>query len=216
MKGLRPDNAGRIAKILALSACIMFSASVEFAGAAEKTATSGKGGVRPEMAEVCFDCHFPSNGTSDPLVPKLDGQLRSFLIKAINYYKTGARKDTVMSTVLEQFNLTDKVIEDIADFYSKLPPMKGSGMLTATGRKGRKIFIEQKCIFCHDEYDKSVPSYIGETVLIGGQNKSFLIKSMMDIRDRARLADDFDLMSRTVKHLKDDEIEAVAEYLSVM
>lgn len=171
---------------------------------------------RSDMAELCFDCHGPDNTTSDPLVPKLNGQLRSFLVTQTKYYMSGERSDTVMSAVIGSFNLSENNIAEIADFYSRLPPMKGSGKMTAQGKKGRLIFIEQKCIFCHEEADKSVASYIGETVIIGGQNKAYLIKSMADIRNRARIADSFDLMSKTVKHLSDDEIEAVAEYLSSM
>jgi len=178
--------------------------------AAEKYAGRG------DMAELCFDCHGTDNTTSDLLVPKLNGQLRSFLIKQTKYYLSGERSDTVMSTVIGKFNLTDKNISEIADFFSRLPRMKGSGKMTELGRKGKVVFIGQKCIFCHDDEDKSVPSYIGETVIIGGQNKNYLIKSMMDIRNRARIADGFDLMSKTVKHLSDDDIEAVAEYLSIM
>jgi cytochrome c553 len=176
--------------------------------AAEKSAG------RNDMAELCFDCHGADNSTSDLLVPKLNGQLRSFLVKQTKYYLSGERSDTVMSTVIGKFNLSENNISEIADFFSRLPPMKGSGKMTALGKKGRVIFIGQKCIFCHEEADKSVVSYIGETVIIGGQNKSYLIKSMLDIRNRARIADGFDLMSKTVKHLSDDDIEAVAEYLS--
>lgn len=176
--------------------------------AAEKSAG------RSDMAALCFECHGADNSTSDSLVPKLNGQLRSFLVKQTKYYLSGERNDIVMSTVIGNFNLSENNISEIADFYSRLPPMKGSGKMTDLGKKGRVVFIEQKCIFCHEEADKSVASYIGETVIIGGQNKSYLIKSMLDIRDRARIADGFDLMSKTVKHLSDDDIEAVAEYLS--
>ena len=169
---------------------------------------------RSDMAELCFVCHGADNSTSDTLVPKLNGQLRSFLVKQTKYYLSGERSDTVMSTVIGQFNLSENNIAEIANFFSRLPPMKGSGKISELGKKGRQIFIEQKCIFCHEEADKSVASYIGETVIIGGQNKGYLIKSMVDIRNRARIADGFDLMSKTVKHLSDDDIEAVAEYLS--
>ena len=171
---------------------------------------------RNEMAELCFDCHGTDNSTSDLLVPKLNGQLRSFLVKQTKYYLSGERSDIVMSTVIGKFNLSEKNIAEIADFFSSQPRMKGSGKMTALGRKGKDIFVGQKCIFCHDDADKSVPSYIGETVVIGGQNKTYLIKSMLDIRNRARIADGFDLMSKTVKHLSDEDIEAVAEYLSAM
>jgi cytochrome c553 len=169
---------------------------------------------RSDMAELCFDCHGSGNATSDPLVPKLNGQLKSFLIKQTKYYLSGERSDTVMSMVIGAFKLSENNIAEIADFFSSLPTMKGSGKMTESGKKGKVIFIEQKCIFCHEEADKSVASYIGETVIVGGQNKSYLIKSMLDIRNRARIADGFDLMSKTVKHLSDDDIESVAEYLS--
>lgn len=197
-------------RLLIMHACIVATSLSGSLWAAERKA------VGNDMAELCFDCHGADNSTSDLLVPKLNGQLRSFLVKQTKYYLSGERSDTVMSTVIGSFNLSDRDIADIADFFSRRPRMKGSGKMTALGRKGQEIFIGQKCIFCHDDSDKSVPSYIGETVIIGGQNKSYLIKSMLDIRNRARIADGFDLMSKTVKHLSDEDIEAVAEYLSIM
>ena len=50
--------------------------------------------------------------------------------------------------------------------------------------------------------------------VIGGQHKTYLIIAMRDIRDAKRPGDDYDLMKRTLEEMTEQDIEAIAEYLS--
>ena len=67
----------------------------------------------------CFECHGSTGNTgwdSPPPVPKIAGQPKSYLIKAMNDYRTGARQDKQMNLI---FSIrTDEDIERLAEHYS--------------------------------------------------------------------------------------------------
>jgi len=67
----------------------------------------------------CFECHGSTGNTgwdTPPPVPKIAGQPKSYLIKAMNDYKTGARQDSVMNPIMSV--RTDEDIERLAEYFS--------------------------------------------------------------------------------------------------
>jgi cytochrome c553 len=66
----------------------------------------------------CFQCHGMSGNTGyedeDP-VPKLAGQPKSYLIKAMKDYRSGAREHDVMSLLMAV--RTDDEIEKLAEYF---------------------------------------------------------------------------------------------------
>jgi len=67
-------------------------------------------------------CHGPDgNSPTSPEFPRLAGQYYDYLVRALNEYKSGARKNAVMAGQAQP--LTAKEIEDLAAFYAS---QKGS------------------------------------------------------------------------------------------
>lgn len=67
----------------------------------------------------CIECHGLSGNKgfeTDPPVPKLAGQPRAYLIKAMKDYRSGARQDKTMSVLMAP--RTDEDIELLAEYYS--------------------------------------------------------------------------------------------------
>jgi len=170
--------------------------------------------VGEKKAVICIECHGIDGATEDPIVPKLNGQYEEFLYEQVMQYLTGDRFDTVMGKVVNKVKPSTQDIEDIAAYYSKLPMMSGNGVLTDVGKRGQDIFFRRQCNFCHNDHDDSVNIYIRKTARVGGQNKEYLYKSLKDIQDGIRRADEFNLMERILKQLTDDEIDALAEFVS--
>lgn len=52
---------------------------------------------KKKAAEVCAACHGPDGNSASGDFPKIAGQHRDYLAKALRDYKSGARKDPVMS-----------------------------------------------------------------------------------------------------------------------
>ena len=169
-----------------------------------------------EKAEICMECHGNGGVTEDPIVPKLNGQYADFLYNQVMQYISGSRFNTVMGKVINKVKPSNEDVADIAAYYSMLPMMSGSGDLTDVGKMGKALFFSNNCNFCHNDYDDNADIYIRKTARVGGQNKEYLYKSLKDIQEGIRRADTYNLMKRVLSQLTDDEIDALAEFLSVL
>jgi cytochrome c553 len=80
-----------------------------------------------QKALMCQTCHGLDGKAKIPEAPSLAGQSAIYLTKALNDYRSGARKNDMMSLVAP--TLKDKDVEDLAAYYSAIevtvtPPPK--------------------------------------------------------------------------------------------
>jgi cytochrome c553 len=80
-----------------------------------------------QKALKCQTCHGLDGSAKIPEAPSLAGQSIVYLTKALNDYRSGARKNDMMSLVAP--TLSDKDVEDLAAYYSAIevtvsPPPK--------------------------------------------------------------------------------------------
>ena len=71
-----------------------------------------------EKAALCAACHGANGISMSPDIPNLAGQKSAYLAKAIRDYKSGARKNPMMASVVG--TLADGDIENVAAYYSSL------------------------------------------------------------------------------------------------
>jgi len=71
---------------------------------------------RKKAAEVCAACHGADGNSQAADFPRIAGQHADYLRKAIRDYKSGARKDPVMSGFANA--LTAQDIENLAAYYA--------------------------------------------------------------------------------------------------
>jgi len=69
--------------------------------------------------QVCAACHGADGNSAIPANPKLAGQHRDFLERALLDYKAGGRKNAIMSGQSQP--LTKAEIANLAAFYASLP-----------------------------------------------------------------------------------------------
>lgn len=88
---------------------------------ASGAAVAGNPDAGKEKAKTCATCHGPDgNGAPTmPDAPKLAGQHADYLIKALQGYKAGTRKNPIMAPMASPLSQRD--IEDLAAFYSRQP-----------------------------------------------------------------------------------------------
>lgn len=70
-------------------------------------------------SEACAACHGVDGNSPAPNFPKIGGQYRTYLAKALNDYKSGERNDPVMSGMAAALSAED--IDNLAFYYSSLP-----------------------------------------------------------------------------------------------
>jgi len=68
---------------------------------------------------VCAGCHGRDGISTNPIWPNLAGQKEQYLAKAITDYRDGNRSDPNMGAISQ--SLSDKEIEDLAAYFSRLP-----------------------------------------------------------------------------------------------
>lgn len=69
-----------------------------------------------QKAETCAACHTVDGQSPNPMYPILASQYADYLVHALRSYKTGQRKDPIMSTLAAP--LTDEDIKDLAAWFA--------------------------------------------------------------------------------------------------
>jgi cytochrome c553 len=89
--------------------------------AGKPLAASGKPpGAVPQAAQLCVSCHGENGIAVAPIYPSLAGQHEDYLVRALNEYKHGGRKNPVMKGFAA--NLKDEEIAQIAAYFSGMSP----------------------------------------------------------------------------------------------
>jgi cytochrome c553 len=97
-------------KQIVLSACCLLLA-------ASMPAVAGDAEAGKKKSTPCAACHGPDGSTpTGPDFPRLGGQYYDYLVKTLEGYKSGARKNPIMNPLAA--NLTQRDIEDLAAFFS--------------------------------------------------------------------------------------------------
>ena len=84
--------------------------------AAGAVAHAGDPAAGREKAKVCAACHGENGISQAPDFPKLAGQYNDYLVRAMNDYKTGARKNPIMAGQVA--NLKKEDIADLSAYFA--------------------------------------------------------------------------------------------------
>ena len=76
--------------------------------------------AKKKVTEVCQACHGMDGNSQIPDNPKLAGQHRDYLAKALRDYKSGARKNPIMAGFAGLLSPQD--IDNLAAYFSVQPP----------------------------------------------------------------------------------------------
>jgi len=72
-----------------------------------------------QKALQCQTCHGLDGAAKLPEAPNLAGQTEVYLVKALQDYRSGARKNDMMSIVAQA--LKDQDIADLAAYFTSIP-----------------------------------------------------------------------------------------------
>ena len=97
---------------------VLLLASMIFAAATLPASAAGDAEAGKKKAGQCQTCHGMDGMSKLPEAPHLAGQNPIYLVRALNDYKSGARKNEMMSVVIGA--LTPEDINDLAAFYASI------------------------------------------------------------------------------------------------
>lgn len=96
-------------------AVLFFSAAALIASA--HVSASGNAEAGKAKSAACASCHGADGNSATAMFPKLAGQHKDYLFHSLKAYKSGKRKNPIMSGQVQ--NLTETDMADLAAFFSK-------------------------------------------------------------------------------------------------
>ncbi len=79
-------------------------------------AFAANAGAGKEKAKACAACHGADGNSASADFPKLAGQHYDYLLKSLQGYKAGSRKNPIMAPM--GANLSQRDMEDLAAYFS--------------------------------------------------------------------------------------------------
>ena len=183
-----------------LPAALVLAAAMLPAGAPAQTID--------EKAQVCAGCHGDKGVPQQSGWPVISGQQQGYLYLQLRDFKSGARKNGIMSPIAANLDQSDLL--PIAEYFSKLkwPNLGQPPAPDDVAKKAQAAAASIGCPGCHLAYFQGD----GTTARLAGQNHDYLFKTMNDFRDGTRGNNPG--MSDLMKATSPDDIAALAQYLA--
>jgi len=186
------------------------------------------GGAEAGQAKsaTCMGCHGLAGNSTIPNFPKLAGQGEAYIVKQLQYFKSGERGNAMMAGVA--LSLSDQDMEDVAAYYSiqtiSENSAKGSEEMIELGRKiyvgGKMDTQTTACIACHGPKGKGIPTAGFPAVAAqhadytASQLKAFRQYSINQQTDSDGVERVNEMMNNVAMGLTNEEIDALSQYIA--
>lgn len=177
---------------------------------AEGTVEAGQSKSTP-----CIACHGVDGNSSNPQWPTLAGQHAQYITKQLKAFKSGARKDPLMTPMA--MSLSDDDVADLAAYFAAQTP---TGLEADPSRVplGQHLFRGgdtksgiPACAGCHGPGGDGNPAALYPS--IHGQHATYVAKQLRDYRAGTRQTDQNQMMRNVADTMSDEQIDAVASYV---
>jgi len=183
---------------------------------------AGDAAAGRSKSQVCAGCHGADGNATIPNYPKLAGQHAGYLVMQMQAFKSDKRKDAIMKGQVA--NLNEQDMQDLAAYFASQKTTIGAATDQAKRELGERLYRGGNesigmaaCMACHGPNGAGNPP--ANFPALSGQNSAYTAKSLMDYRaGKTRAFDDKDdagkIMYNIARRMSNDEIEAVAHYIS--
>ena len=167
-------------------------------------------------AGVCAGCHgTDGNGGGDPTWPKLAGQHEEYLVSQLEAFKSGKRKDPMMSPMATPLSKQD--MENLAAYFASLSAKPGVARSKELVEQGKRLYRGgnakvgvSACMSCHGPSGHGIPPRFPR---VSSQSAAYTEKQLKLFRAETRQSD-AEMMTRIAQRMTDAEIKAVSEYMA--
>jgi cytochrome c553 len=203
-------------KSKALLTALLFAAIAPGAAWANPAAKGDPARAQKLVNDVCGACHAADGNSTNPTYPSLAGQSAEYLAKQLTEFRSGARKNAIMAP--NAAKLTDTEILDLAAYYGAQQPkprMAKDAELVAEGQKiykgGNAGSGVPACASCHGPAGAGIPTLFPR---LAGQHAKYVHSQLKNFRSGDRANDGGKMMQVIARKMTDQEMKAVAEYIS--
>lgn len=167
-------------------------------------------------AAVCAACHGADGNSPIAIYPKLAGQSAGYIVKQLQEFKAGTRKDPVMAPMAAALSEQDML--EVASYFAAQKAVVADSAGSDVGRKlyfggnvKRKITA---CVACHGVNGKGMNKAGFPT--IAGQNEAYLKAQLMKFKKGQRNNDYNTMMQSVASKLSVSDIDELAKYMASM
>jgi cytochrome c553 len=161
-----------------------------------------------EKAQLCAACHGENGIPQDKATPVIWGQYQGYLYLDLRDYKSGARKNDIMSPLAQTLERDDMMALALYFSQKRWPDLQQPSAPPDVAARAIRANASVGCTGCHQG------QYQGEGTQprLAGQSQEYLRQTMIDFRTRARGNNPgmTDLMLAT----SEDDIAALAQYMA--
>ena len=167
------------------------------------------------VTTVCAACHGVDGNSVVSMYPKLAAQHPEYLQKQLSNFKSGERKNAVMSAMAAP--LSDADMQALANYFSSQQARAGAAKSNGKGSLGEKIYKGgiaannvPACTSCHGANGAGIPSQFPR---LSGQHAEYTVTQLKAFRAGERANDAAKVMRSIAMKLTDDDMAAVADYI---
>lgn len=164
---------------------------------------------------VCVACHGADGNSVITMNPKLAAQHPEYIAKQLKNFKSGERKNAVMSGMVA--NLTDEDMANLGAYFGSQKANGGAAKTNGPGSLGEKIYRGglpgagvPACASCHGPTGSGIPVHFPR---LAGQHAEYTVNQLKTFRAGERANDSAQMMRMIAGKLSDNDIAAVADYI---
>ena len=166
------------------------------------------------FAAVCASCHGVDGNSGTPANPKLAQQHPEYLVKQLQEFKSGKRKNAIMQGFAA--TLSDDDMKNIAYWATSKKAKVGFAKDKELVTLGERIYrggVQDRqiaaCAGCHSPTGAGIPSQYPR---LAGQHAEYVSTQLTSFRDGTRKNNL--VMNQVAAKLNDREIRALADYVA--
>lgn len=177
---------------------------------------AGDASAGKEKAAVCAACHAADGNSPAADFPKLAGQNAGYLAKQLAEFKSGKRENEIMYPIAQELSEQDML--DLAAYFAEQEVAPGA-VAEDYLEAGRKLYRGGNaesgvpaCMACHGPNGKGIPS--AKWPMLSSQYSKYIESQLHKFANGERANDPNGMMRDIAKKMTDEEIKAVAAYVS--
>lgn len=166
------------------------------------------------LSGTCVACHAADGNSLIAMYPKIAGQHEEYITKQLIEFKSGTRADPVMAGMVA--TLSEEDMKNLASYFASQTMTPGSG---TDNELGRKLYVGgdaargiTACTACHGVNGNGMGKAGFPSV--ANQHVDYLKAQLGKFRAHDRGNDRNEMMRNIAVRLTDEDIEALAQYMS--
>jgi len=164
---------------------------------------------------VCAACHGADGNSVITTNPKLAQQHPEYIAKQLANFKSGERKNAIMSGMAAALSTED--MANVAAYFGAQKGKVGSAKTNAAGSLGEKIYRGgiasvgvPACASCHGATGAGIPVQFPR---LSGQHAEYVVTQLKAFYTGERANDNAKVMRMIASKLSDEQMAAVADYI---